>query len=107
MEIFGEGPTEVSEGAFTDTKRDSFTSEDVRFITKNGILYAIVLKFPENRIVNIKSLGKGSEYSPERVNSIKLLGDNGKIQWNWTEEGLLINIAECDYRESPIVFAIK
>lgn len=105
--IFGEGPTEVSEGAFTDTKRDSFTSEDIRFTTKNGILYAIVLKFPENRIVNIKSLGKGSEYSPERVNSIKLLGDNGKIQWNWTEEGLLINIAECDYRESPIVFAIK
>ncbi len=40
----GEGPTQVLEGAFTDTKRTVFTSEDIRFTTKDGALYAHVMQ---------------------------------------------------------------
>ena len=32
--IYGEGPTEVFEGAFQDTKRKGFTAQDIRFTTK-------------------------------------------------------------------------
>ncbi len=32
--VFGEGPTAVVEGPFTDTKRQAFTPQDVRFTTK-------------------------------------------------------------------------
>ena len=39
--MFGEGPTEVVEGAFTDTNRAAFTGADLRFTTKNGTLYVL------------------------------------------------------------------
>ena len=55
--IFGEGPTEVIEGAFQDTKRTGFTSRDVRFTTKGEMLYAIILDWPESGEVVIESLG--------------------------------------------------
>ncbi len=35
----GEGPTQVADGAFTDTKRTDFTSEDMRFTPKKGAVY--------------------------------------------------------------------
>ncbi|RME54724.1 MAG: alpha-L-fucosidase, partial [Caldilineae bacterium] len=37
---FGEGPTQVLSGAFTDTRRTPFTSKDIRFTRKGDALYA-------------------------------------------------------------------
>ena len=45
--VFGEGPTEVTTGAFTDTKRQMFGERDIRFTTRGDILYATVLAIPE------------------------------------------------------------
>ena len=39
-QIFGEGPTPVPEGAFTDTAREAFTAADIRFTRKGNTLYA-------------------------------------------------------------------
>jgi alpha-L-fucosidase len=44
---FGEGPTQVPEGMFTDTKRTEFTSQDFRFTVKGDTLYAICLGWPD------------------------------------------------------------
>ena len=38
---FGEGPTPVPEGSFTDTERNPFTGRDFRFTAKGHTLYAI------------------------------------------------------------------
>ena len=46
-DTFGEGPTEVPEGEFTDTKRNPFTSADIRFTRKDNTLYAMLLGYPE------------------------------------------------------------
>lgn len=45
--VYGEGPTQVPEGAFTDTQRDAFTGADIRYTAKDGALYAMVLGKPE------------------------------------------------------------
>jgi len=37
-QCFGEGPTEIEEGAFTDVNRAGFTSEDIRFTYKEYML---------------------------------------------------------------------
>jgi alpha-L-fucosidase len=103
---FGEGPTKVAEGAFTDTKRSAFTSEDIRFTTRNGILYAIVLKWPENGRIVVKSLRKGSEYAIENIHSVKLLGHNSDVKWACTDEGLSVHADECIQHEEPVVLAI-
>jgi alpha-L-fucosidase len=54
--IFGEGPTEVAEGQFTDTKRTPFTGQDFRFTTKGDTLYVIGLAWPANGGAVVRSL---------------------------------------------------
>jgi len=41
--ISGEGPTKVVGGSFHDTATKPYTSRDIRFTTRDGLLYAIVL----------------------------------------------------------------
>ena len=78
--VFGEGPTEVISGGFTDAKSKAFTAEDVRFTRKGNVLYAIVLDRPTSPL-NIKSLGKSAGLLDQRIGSIRLLGSTEKVQW--------------------------
>jgi alpha-L-fucosidase len=56
---FGEGPTEVVAGSFSDTKRAAFTGQDLRF-TRRGddTLYAVALAWPPGEQVTIASLAR-------------------------------------------------
>ena len=54
--VFGEGPTQVAQGPFSDTKRQPFTAEDIRFVSKGESLYAIAMAWPEDRRLRIKAL---------------------------------------------------
>lgn len=94
--VFGEGPTRVSEGMFTDTKRAAFTGEDIRFTVKGGTLYAIVLAWPENRKLVVRSLAKGAAL----VGSVSLLGHDGRLEWKQTARGLEVRLPDekpCDH----------
>lgn len=94
--VFGEGPTRVSEGMFTDTKRAAFTGEDIRFTVKGGTLYAIVLAWPENRKLVVRSLAKGAAV----VGSVSLLGYNGRLEGKQTTRGLEVRLPDekpCDH----------
>src|SRR5262249_6545994 len=87
--IFGEGPTEIGEGAFTDTQRQSFTSQDIRFTTSGATLYAICLAWPE-QAWTIESLGAASELAPGRVANVELLGSATKLNWSQDRGGLTV-----------------
>ena len=87
--IFGEGPTEVAEGEFTDTKRQSFTSQDIRFTTSGGTLYAIALGWPDQAWV-IESLGSASAQAPGRVANVELLGSAAPLVWSQDHAGLTV-----------------
>lgn len=45
---YGEGPTRVVEGQFSDGIKKEFTSDDIRYTMNGGNLYAIVMKCSEN-----------------------------------------------------------
>ena len=87
--VFGEGPTEVREGAFTDTKRQRFTSQDIRFTVRDGYLYAICLGWPEG-VWTIRSLGAASSLNPAPVVDVELLGSDAKLTWLQSQDGLSI-----------------
>jgi alpha-L-fucosidase len=87
--LHGEGPTEVREGKFTEGERSAFTSQDVRFTSRDGALYAICLGWPEPELT-IRSLGSGSELPGERIAAISLLGTGEPLQWSQHERGLII-----------------
>ena len=96
---FGEGPTEVVAGSFSDTKRAAFTGQDIRFTRKGDTLYAIALAWPGEQ-VTIKALGGRGE-----VEAVTLLGHQGALEWSRNEDGLTVRLpAEppCDH-----AFALK
>lgn len=83
--IYGEGPTEIPEGAFTDTKRSEFTGEDIRFTTKGDILYATVLAWPEHALT-IKSL------ADQTLKRVSLLGHEGGLDYSVDSRGLHVTM---------------
>jgi alpha-L-fucosidase len=89
--VYGEGPTEVTEGAFTDTKRSSFTGQDIRFTTNGGCLYAIVMDWPGSETV-IRSLKP--EVGAGKIARVSLLGMDGSLNWKQDAEGLKVQMPD-------------
>jgi len=100
-DVFGEGPTKIAEGTMSERQRKGgFTAEDIRFTqTKDGkTLYAVVLDWPTNGTVSVKSLADG--HGPKQIHSIKLLGNSGKLKWTRNADGLTVTLPSrrpCDY----------
>jgi alpha-L-fucosidase len=89
--VYGEGPTEVPEGSFTDTKRQPYTGQDIRFTESDAALYAILLAWPGSE-VTIHSLGKRSPVSVGNIARISLLGGPDELSWSQQDAGLQIQM---------------
>jgi alpha-L-fucosidase len=103
--VFGEGPTQISEGAFTDTKRAAFTGEDIRFTAKGGTLYATALAWPAGRLT-IRSLGTAAGLLEGEVAGVELLG-HGPLEWSRDERGLTAALPAQAPCEHAFVFKIS
>lgn len=73
--MFGEGPTTVGEGAFTDTKRPPFTPADFRFTTKGKTIYAHGLGAAGGRRCAITAFAQNLRLLLDPVKQVTLLGD--------------------------------
>ena len=101
----------ITEGQFTDGIKKEFTSEDIRFTTKNGYVYATVLKCNGEGTYSIKSLAhkKGSTVSQFSgiIKNVELLGFDGEIIWEMTKNALEIKVAEGAVNvKTPVVFKV-
>ncbi len=90
--VFGEGPTKVGSGLFTDTQREAFTERDIRFTTRGDALYAIVLAEPEDRQVVVQSLSSALRLYPREVGSVRLLGSDEDVKWSRGKTGLRVKL---------------
>lgn len=102
--IFGEGPTQIPRGEFTDAQREPFTSEDIRFTTKGNVLYAIVLACAQGA-VTIRFLSSLSEIPREAISELTLVGKSEPLVWSQDEQGLTVQLPEempCEH-----AFALK
>ena len=104
--VFGEGPTHVSEGQFTDTKRSAFTGQDIRFTTKGDTLYAIALAWPGNSIT-INALGSAAGLWSGDIADVQLLGHPGKLTWQHNADGLTIRLPDQPPCQHAFVFKIQ
>ena len=98
-DVFGEGPTKVSEGSFTDTKRPPFTGQDIRFTQRDNTLYAICLGWPQGE-VQITSLGSGSSVQADQIAGVSMLGSDETLTWSQDVSGLRISAPSakpCDH----------
>jgi alpha-L-fucosidase len=89
--IFGEGPTQVKEGYFTDTDRPPYTSHDFRFTTLGKTLYAICLGQPEGQVL-VSSLAPSKGLLAGSINQVSLVGTSQPLPWSLDEDGLKVQV---------------
>lgn len=104
---FGEGPTRVQEGAFSDTSRAPFTPEDIRYTYKPGKIYAFCMKRPPDGVVRLKALARcfenGSDYD---VKGVTQLG-GGAVPFERDEASMAIHIGDAPGDGYPVGFMIE
>lgn len=105
--VYGEGPTKVVEGHLSEKNNKDFTAEDVRFTTKDGILYLTVLDAPKDGSVKIRSLSDGNKLYPKKIESVTLLDSNESIKWERTDEAMVIHFPKSLPNEYAFVFKIQ
>jgi alpha-L-fucosidase len=97
--IYGEGPSTLSAAAlreqgFNEGKNKPYTGEDLRFVQKDGKLYAFMLAWPESRKLTIKSLAAGSPHAPGNVERVELLGAAKPLEFTRDAQGLHVALPE-------------
>lgn len=103
--IYGEGPTQVKGGAFTDKDYVPMTARDVRFTTKGDVLYALTLAWPEKELL-IRSLSTLLPLCQKKIADVRMLGSDEKIEWSHGEEGLLLKPPAAKPCEHAFAFKI-
>lgn len=108
--VFGEGPAmqaaaPLSAQGFNEGKGKPFGVHDIRFTTKGDTLYAIVLGWPKDNQIIIKSLAKGNPNITREIQQVTLLG-GGELKSEQTESGLIINVQDKPKFPYAVVFKV-
>ena len=107
---FGEGPTQVQEGQFTDGAEKTFTPEDIRYTENGGSLYATALVWPDDGRVTFKSLAQADAtvlpVFDGIVRDVTILGAKEKPQWSRDETGLHV-CAPGVRSDKPVVIRVE
>ena len=92
--MYGEGPTTQPEGDFKNHKeflKVKYSSNDIRYTTKENIVYAITLGMPKaGTSLLLKGFAGASVPSSVKVKNVRVLGSNQVIKWKETPEGLQV-----------------
>ncbi len=90
---FGEGPTSVSTCHVSESKDKPFTAADPRFTARGETLYVTGLAWPGDNRITIKSLASNSQYLPDEIGAVSMLGSDEKLEWTRDENGLTVQLA--------------
>lgn len=107
---YGEGPTEIVEGQFSDGIKKNFTHEDIRYTVNGSNLYATALKCSPDGNYTLKELGIQDASKQANFHGIileaEVLGFEEKPDWVRDEKGLHIHVNSVQ-SSKPVVFKIK
>ena len=107
---YGEGPTQVTEGQFSDGIKKEFTSEDIRYTMNGDKLYAIVMRCSQDGSYTFPALGKqDASHKPNFagiIGNVSALGFDGACDWSRDEEGLHVK-ADGMKTDKPVVFKVE
>ncbi|MCE3289496.1 MAG: alpha-L-fucosidase [Caulobacter sp.] len=95
---YGEGPTQVKGGMFSENGARPWTAQDIRFTTRAGALYALALDWPADGRLIIRSLGL-TALEGRRVEAVRLLGADA-LPFVQTDEALTVTLPE----RRPVAF---
>ncbi|MEM7736299.1 MAG: alpha-L-fucosidase [Deinococcota bacterium] len=101
--VYGEGPTKVSEGHFSEKDNELMHAHDIRYTTKGDALYAIVMGIPYEPI-RLNSLSQDA-LDGKMIQRIQLLGSDEPIQVQQDRQG--VTIVPPQTKPSDIALAFK
>ena len=104
--VCGEGPTvlrnthfdvaqiqnQIANGLAGDEKAGRFSAKDIRFTTRENVLYAILLGRPEAD-VEIASLAAGRPETGARIERIDICGGAQKLAWKQKDRALVVHLS--------------
>lgn len=105
---FGEGPLAEASNPMNAqgfNEGQNYSSADVRFVQKDGTIYATLMGWPEASEYVIKSLGTMSEHYSGNVTSVRLLG-HGPVEFSHETDGLHVILPSAHPNEIAPVLAI-
>ncbi len=106
--VYGEGaPDAAGTKNFNENRAKPYTSEDIRFTTKDSILYAIALDWPADGKLRIRTLAAGSSHYPREIGRVEMLGVNGPLQFTRDAQGLLVSCPERKPSENSYTLKIQ
>jgi len=100
---FGEGPEQKPGGMFSEAEQQ-FTGQHIRFTRKNGVLYALVLGWPEGGVAHIAALGASGRYAAQTIERVDLLSA-GDLKFVRDADGMHVTLPATRSRE--IAHAIR
>ncbi|MGH9440630.1 MAG: alpha-L-fucosidase, partial [Terriglobia bacterium] len=91
--VYGEGPTSIASGSFGEkhAKGLQYKPSDIRFTTKDGAIYAIMLAWPEKQ-ARIQAMGKNAKNLQQQISNVELLGHEGRLTWHQEADALVIDV---------------
>ncbi len=112
--IYGEGPSTIETpesgqfGGARDVRNKPYTAEDIRFTTKGGTLYAIIMEVPADRSLLVKSLALNSAYTAgQAMGEVTLLGSKSKLEFQRDATGLQVKLPKTLPGEHAFVLKIE
>lgn len=96
--VFGEGPAledvaPIAAQGFNEGKGKPLAAGDIRFTTKGNSLYAVLLGWPDDGKIKIKSLAAGNTMRLEKVNRVDMLG-GGELRFQQHADALEVTLPE-------------
>jgi alpha-L-fucosidase len=104
--LFGEGPTQIAEGAFADTKRAGFTPQDIRFTSRDDVIYAFALAMPPDGKLRITSLGTEKVQAPLNIRAVKSM-EGKPLRWTRDAKALAVELDDSQRGEDIAVIQIE
>ena len=105
---YGEGPTRVAEGQFSDDVAPRYTDRDFRFTAKGDALYVIAMKGDAGEYC-VQALGELDASRQANfhgiIRDIRVLGQDAEVQW--TRDGAGLHLRAPVRSARPLVFRIS
>ena len=111
--VAAEGPTQLKKsGAFNEDNNLRYTPQDIRYTYRDNFLYATCLTWPGDKasftslVPNHEIIDRWEGLYPSEVESIRMLGSDEPLKWEFTEEALEVTTPKVKPCDHAFVFKI-
>ena len=105
---FGEGPLAEAVNPMNAqgfNEGQAYSARDVRYVKKDGAVYATIMAWPQAGTFSFKAMGYASTYYSGKVKSVRLLG-YGDVAFTQDLDGLNVTVPSTHPNEIAPVFVI-